>query len=342
MDKDLGKQKADFHKKYIKTKEFECVREAVLSRDGYKCVICGRTDNLVCHHTSYKHLGQHNLAEISDCVTLCQLDHINHHRGKYNIHWYSVEHPRNNDDLREVEYWGLKILVRSNGEDFFDAETYKKLKVYHNSNRGNRATVHISDKQIYTHRLVAKAFPEICGEWFDECEVHHKDQNPYNNKAENLQVLTAEEHVVIHKDLGFDKISIAKSEPVYQYTMSGNYVTRWESSIAAAEHLGIVSSGIRNVTCGISESAGGFIWKHFEEGEEIPLFVEPVMTAQEKTKLRCSIPISQYTKTGEWIADWSSITEATKALGGKSNSSINNVLKGRSHTALGFTWKYKY
>lgn len=40
------------------------------------------------------------------------------------------------------------------------------------------------------HRLVAQAFPEICGEWFEGCVINHKDCDPSNNRAENLEVCT--------------------------------------------------------------------------------------------------------------------------------------------------------
>ena len=71
MNKDTLEKKKQFHKEYIKTPEFEEVKQAVFERDGHKCVCCQRTDNLVCHHTGYRHLGQHNQAEVDDCVTLC-------------------------------------------------------------------------------------------------------------------------------------------------------------------------------------------------------------------------------------------------------------------------------
>lgn len=51
---------------------------------------------------------------------------------------------------------------------------------------------------LFKHIIVAQAFPEICGEWFKNCQVHHKDFNPSNNKAENLIILTPEEHMAIH------------------------------------------------------------------------------------------------------------------------------------------------
>ena len=94
-EKDIRKE---FHKKYLKSSEFEYVRQSVFKRDNYKCVLCGRKENLVCHHTTYLHLGEHNEDEINDCVTLCNLDHINHHRAKYNLRWYAIDHPRNNKE----------------------------------------------------------------------------------------------------------------------------------------------------------------------------------------------------------------------------------------------------
>lgn len=91
-------ERKKYHKKYLKSKEFKAVKEYVLARDGYKCQVCGRTQEeatLVCHHRCYKHLGEANLAECEDCVTLCQYDHLAHHRQPINRWWYNIENPRN-------------------------------------------------------------------------------------------------------------------------------------------------------------------------------------------------------------------------------------------------------
>lgn len=50
------------------------------------------------------------------------------------------------------------------------------------------------------HILIAQAFPEICGEWFEGCVVHHLDRNPQNNCARNLMVLSNESHIKVHND----------------------------------------------------------------------------------------------------------------------------------------------
>ena len=50
--------------------------------------------------------------------------------------------------------------------------------------------------------LVAKAFPEICGVWFEGCQVHHKDGNRINNNPNNLIVCTKEQHNLYHIEMG--------------------------------------------------------------------------------------------------------------------------------------------
>ena len=40
------------------------------------------------------------------------------------------------------------------------------------------------------HRLVAYAFPNICGEWKEGLEVNHKDFNKHNNCVDNLEWCT--------------------------------------------------------------------------------------------------------------------------------------------------------
>lgn len=52
-----------------------------------------------------------------------------------------------------------------------------------------------------------------------------------------------------------------------------------------------------------------------------------------------SMPVVQLTEAGEVIKEWSSATEAAKALNGE-RTSIVICLKGRTKTALGYKWRY--
>jgi len=45
------------------------------------------------------------------------------------------------------------------------------------------------------HRLVAMLF---CPDYFDGCEVHHKDENRQNNRVDNLVCMTKLEHLQEH------------------------------------------------------------------------------------------------------------------------------------------------
>lgn len=77
---------------------------------------------------------------------------------------------------------------------------------------GEIAKLEYSERQkchVFRHRpvyqMVAKAFPDICGEWFEGCHVHHINHNRMDSCANNLIVLTAEEHMRYHADSSITK-----------------------------------------------------------------------------------------------------------------------------------------
>ena len=55
---------------------------------------------------------------------------------------------------------------------------------------------------------------------------------------------------------------------------------------------------------------------------------------------KCSIPILQFTKSGEFVKEWPSAHEAGRQLG-ISQGNICNCLKGRYKHAGGYVWRYK-
>ena len=55
-------------------------------------------------------------------------------------------------------------------------------------------TVRIGNTEKYVHTIIAKNYPEICGEWFDKCVVHHINGIKSDNRPENLKIMSAEEH----------------------------------------------------------------------------------------------------------------------------------------------------
>lgn len=137
-------------------------------------------------------------------------------------------------------------------------------------------------KEMAYHILVAKAFPEICGEWFEGCVVHHKDGNKSNNTPENLSILTNEEHHKIHYKAAPDSFkkgtpkraaSISKAlkgqkctnglqKRVCQYTTDMRPVAIYKTITEAAEKNGYDKSNISKGMRGKLKAPYGFIWRY--------------------------------------------------------------------------------
>lgn len=153
----------------------------------------------------------------------------------------------------------------------------------------------------YNYILVAKAFPEICGEWFEGAVVHHKDFNSLNDNAFNLQVMTDEEHRKLHSESDISKqrrseshkgqVSYKKGKhypspmegkkhteeskekmkknsplkkPVVMLDNNGDILNMFESTMDAQRETGINSSNIEKC-CNKKPhflTAGGFYWEY--------------------------------------------------------------------------------
>lgn len=132
------------------------------------------------------------------------------------------------------------------------------------------------------HEIVARAFPEICGTWFEGCEVDHIDGDKTNNKATNLRVVThtinmrnpntiwkkqGENHPMYgrtHDQIARDKISKAhkgrkfsdehiqhlrethQKSSVSIYSLDGSLIGKFESVKEAAKYMNVSTATIRN------------------------------------------------------------------------------------------------
>lgn len=114
------------------------------------------------------------------------------------------------------------------------------------------------------HRLVAMAFPEICGEWFDGAEVNHKDECKTNNTATNLETCS---HCYNMRYGGRGKKQAAKKGiPVLQI-LNGVVVKKWKSA-KEAEKAGVVKSSSEiTKRCKKHKSTpySGFDWEYAAE-----------------------------------------------------------------------------
>jgi hypothetical protein len=114
------------------------------------------------------------------------------------------------------------------------------------------------------HRLVAMAFipnPDNL-----PC-VNHKDENPQNNRADNLEWCS----VLYNGGYGTKGLRCSKSQSkqVAQYDKEGNLLKVYIGPVYAEKETGINQCAIRNCCLGHSKTAGGYVWKYLIEGKRV-------------------------------------------------------------------------
>lgn len=152
--------------------------------------------------------------------------------------------------MRQAELNGYVYYVTEDGEHFYNSKG-KERPIYVNKKRKNRRCIKLNQDKYYFSLIMANAFPEICGEPFDGCEIHHIDGDKSNEAATNLKVMTKEEHHRLHDGI------------IVKYTVDGEKVGEYLSSKEAAESVGnkVSPSAIRECLCGVSKISAGYIWK---------------------------------------------------------------------------------
>lgn len=133
------------------------------------------------------------------------------------------------------------LKQRKNNKGYMVVDLYKNNKRY----------------QILVHRLVAMAFI-INPNNYDV--VNHKDENPSNNKVDNLEWCTQKYNM--NYGMCAKKIAKANSKKVFQYDKSGVFIKEYSSIIDAERETGISNGCICEVVKGKRKTAGGYIWQY--------------------------------------------------------------------------------
>ena len=118
----------------------------------------------------------------------------------------------------------------------------------------------INGKCYKIHRLVAFAFPEICGEYFEGAEVNHKNAIKTDNRAENLEWITHKQNC----NYGTHNNRMAESHKkwLYQYDTNYNLVKIWKSVTDASNELGYIRVNLYRCISGNRKTAYGYIWRY--------------------------------------------------------------------------------
>ena len=118
-------------------------------------------------------------------------------------------------------------------------------------------------KTFSVHRLVCQAFHENPD---NKPQVNHINEIKTDNRASNLEWATAREN----SNFGTrnERLGKAQSKSVGQYTLDGELVKIWPSTIEVQRQTGFIQGNICKVANGNRKTAYGFIWKYVERKEE--------------------------------------------------------------------------
>lgn len=110
------------------------------------------------------------------------------------------------------------------------------------------------------HRLVAMAFiPNP----YNYTQINHRDENPSNNKLENLEWCSAEYN--LNYGNRNKKASISRSTKVAQFSLDGIFIQTFFGTREAGRQIGHGASASANIAAccrGKRDKAYGFRWKY--------------------------------------------------------------------------------
>lgn len=123
------------------------------------------------------------------------------------------------------------------------------------------------------------------------------------------------------------------SKPIIQYDKNGNFIKKYSSITEASKAIGIECSNISNALGNNGRlSVGGYQWTY--DGEPPPGAYSPKTFNTKK-------PVLQFDRQGNFIAEYSSASEAAQSVGLKSVNSISRSCNNKQYTAGGYCWKWK-
>jgi len=111
-------------------------------------------------------------------------------------------------------------------------------------------------KSFLLHRLVAKTFIPNPNNLET---VNHKDENPKNNRADNLEYMSVVDNIRYGTAISRRSQSLRKA--VEQLTMDGKHIAYFDGIIDASIKTGAPRELIGKVCHGRKKSAGGYRWK---------------------------------------------------------------------------------
>ena len=117
-------------------------------------------------------------------------------------------------------------------------------------------------RMFFVHRLVCQAFHENPD---NKPQVNHINEDKTDNRACNLEWCTCKQN--INHGTAKDRSAKNRSKSVGQYTLDGELVKFWASTMEVERQAGFNHGNISKVANGKHKQAYGFIWKYVQRKE---------------------------------------------------------------------------
>ena len=127
----------------------------------------------------------------------------------------------------------------------------------------------------------------------------------------------------------------AEAKQIFQYSLDGLYIKKWDCISTAGRELKINSSNISMCAKGIRPNAGGFRWS-YEYIDRLPLLRKKEKKSRKGLN---SKKVAICDANGNIMENFNSLNEAQEKTGVNSTS-ISKMLNGHIKTAGGYYWRF--
>ncbi|UCH92246.1 MAG: hypothetical protein JSV88_18375 [Candidatus Aminicenantes bacterium] len=167
------------------------------------------------------------------------------------------------------------------------------------------------------------------------CQWRYKDDPLFKNGIIDIPPVSSKRSFSTRNKQ--DKpISYDYSTPVLQFDKEGIFLREYPSLIEAELASRINRQHIVQCTRGKEKCAGGFQWRYKND----PMFKNGICNLEPAKMDYFTIPVLQFDFKGNYIAEYPSYAEASRAVGVNATS-ISNCARGINYTAAGYQWRLK-
>ena len=169
---------------------------------------------------------------------------------------------------KEIKDTNGYYLISDDGK-VFSTRSNKILSTQVQPNGYHRIELNIDGvpRREFIHRLVAEAFIPNPNNY---PIINHKDENPANNHADNLEWCTFEynsnygtcqEKIKLHRKI-IDGYEHVQSKTVKQFDLQGNFIREFGSCGTAAKETGLDARSISKCASGKLKQYAGYGWSY--------------------------------------------------------------------------------